>query len=450
MKVKVPGLDVGQYAEMVRENGKWMICIGDELVRIEKDGPKYADLGLDKYRILGLENEEGRVIRFADLHRHSDCSLLDGMTKIGEMVERTEYAGALTDHGNMYGFLEYYETMLAAGKHPILGFEGYMPGVDGQLSGRHVILLAKNNAGVKNLFKLTSNSFNYFKRKPHVTWEMLQEYHEGVICLTACLGGVIPTALRQDNIEAARYAMKKFISIFGQENFYVEIQRHFIPEEDAIRGTLVQLAEEFGVKVVATTDSHYPNKDDALPHEVLLCLQTKKTMDDPTHLRYEGHGYHLQTSEEMEELFSDYPEALDNTLELADRCHVELKLNDVNLPRYEIPDGFESPFDYMLHLAKKGFKEHFHGTPHETDKVYLERFDYEINMIKQMGFESYFIIVWDFIDYSRRHNIYVGPGRGSAAGSLVAYCMGITDVDPIKYKLLFERFLNPERVSWPD
>jgi len=450
VRLNVPGLTVGSYAEMVKENGKWLISIDNELVVQVSDDARFAALGLDKYRLLGIKEGVGRVIRFADLHRHSDCSLLDGMTKIKDMVRRTEYAGALTDHGNMYGFLEYYKAMKAAGKKPIIGFEGYMESLDGQLRGRHVILLARNEQGVKNLYKLTSEAFNYFKRKPHITWEMLQTYHEGVICLSACLSGVLPTALREGDAALARQVMEKFLSIFGTEDFYVEIQRHFIREEDEIRGKLVSLAKEYGVRVVATTDAHFPDKDDSYTHEVLLCLQTEKTMDDPTRLKYDGTGYHLMTSEEMEDLFEAYPEALDNTLELAERCNVELKLNDVNLPKYSIPPRFGSPMDYMRHLAEEGYRERFGGTEHEKDPVYMERFRYELDMIETMGFASYFIIVWDFINYSRNHNIYVGPGRGSAAGSIVAYCLGITDLDPIKYNLLFERFLNPERISWPD
>lgn len=436
---------------MRRMDGNWVVYIGDKAICSFADNQTYKELGRHSYKILGVnEDGTGRVIRYADLHRHSDCSLLDGMTQIPEMVELTEYAGALTDHGVMYGFLEYYKAMNGANKHPIIGFEAYIESLDGQLQGRHLVLLAKNEQGVKNLFKLTSCAYDNFKRRPHVTWSMLSQYHEGVICLSACLAGVIPNALLHNNEAGARYAIEKFISIFGKEDFYIEIQRHYIQDEDIVRPRLVSLAREYGLKIVATTDSHYPKKEDAQAHELLLCLQTDKTMDDPSHMKFSGTGYHLHTSEEMEELFSDYPEALDNTLEVAEKCQVKLKLNDVNLPKYEIPKRFASPSEYMTYLARKGFQERFGGTQHEKDPAYQERFTYEIKMIKQMGFESYFIIVWDFIDYCRKHNIYVGPGRGSAAGSIVAYCMGITDIDPIKYDLLFERFLNPERVSWPD
>ena len=450
MTIHVPGLTQDAYAEMRRESGSWGLYIKDVKVGSVNNTVTFAPLGRDRYMILGTGKDEGRVIRFADPHRHSDCSLLDGMTQIPEMVALTEYAGALTDHGVMYGFLTYYKAMKAAGKKPIIGFEAYMEGLDGQLKGNHLVLLAKNEQGVKNLFKLTSEGYDNFKRKPHVTWAMLEKYHEGVVALSACLAGVIPSALLNENEDAARYAIKRFISIFGTEDFYIELQRHYIHEEDVIRPKLIQLAKEYGLKVVASTDSHYPRKEDARAHELLLCLQTDKTMDDPTHMKFPGTGYHIHTSEEMEELFADCPEALDNSLDLAEKCDVELKLNEVNLPKYEIPKRFSNASEYMVSLAKKGFTEHFGGTEHEKDPVYLERFDYEIKMIQQMGFDSYFIIVWDFINYCRKHNIYVGPGRGSAAGSIVAYCLGITDVDPIKYDLLFERFLNPERVSYPD
>lgn len=450
MRIVVKGLQEGEYAAMRRNGGAWEIFIKDNLVSQVPDGAVFKDLGLDKYRLIGIGNDEARVIRFADLHRHSDCSLLDGMTKISDMVEKTEYAGALTDHGAMYGFLEYYKSMNAAGKKPIIGFEGYIESLDGQLNGRHIILLAKNDTGVKNLFKLTSGAYDNFKRKPHVTWEMLSQYHEGVICLSACLAGIIPTALLKKQEDVARAAIEKFISIFGKEDFFIEIQRHYILEEDMVRGQLVSLAKEYGLKIVATSDAHYPSKEDAYTHEVLLCLQTGKTMDDPNHLKYDGEGYYLMNSEEMEELFKDFPEALDTSLEIAERCNIDIKLNDVNMPKYAIPEPFKTMEEYFEHLVHKGFKRRFKGTVHENDPVYKERFDYELNMIKQMGFEDYFVVVWDFINYARTHNIYVGPGRGSAAGSIIAYCLGITDLDPIKYNLLFERFLNPERVSMPD
>lgn len=425
----------------------WSLWAGeDEVEQVKVDD---TSLGLDHYKVIVKDDGvSATVVRFADLHRHSDNSLMDGVTPVSVMVKRTEYAGALTDHGNMYGFLEYYKGMMAAGKHPIIGFEAYQEDLLGKLNGNHLILLAKNQQGYKNLLKLTSESFNYFHYKPHVTWEMLEKYHEGVICTSACLGGIIPSALMRKDADTAELAIKQFLDLFG-EDFYLEIQRHGIDGEAEVNEQLLALGKKYGIPVIATTDSHYPDKEDAYAHEIELCLQTKKTMNEP-HYTFSGTGYHLYDSEEMECLFADIPEVLDNTLRLAEKCEVKLKLKDVNLPHYTIPKGFDTPMDYFRHLCEEGFQRRFKGKPQLTDPKYKERFDYEMAMIEQMGFESYFIIVWDFIDYARRNNIYVGPGRGSAAGSLLAYCMGITDMDPIRFNLLFERFLNPERVSWPD
>lgn len=437
----------GTRLDIKKSGSGWSLWVGEnEVERVKVDD---TNLGLDHYKVIVRDDgTSATVVRFADLHRHSDNSLMDGVTPVSVMVKRTEYAGALTDHGNMYGFLEYYKGMMAAGKHPIIGFEAYQEDLLGKLNGNHLILLAKNQQGYKNLLKLTSESFNYFHYKPHVTWEMLEKYHEGIICTSACLGGIIPSALMRKDTDTAELAIKQFLDLFG-EDLYLEIQRHGIDGEAEVNEQLLALGKKYGIPVIATTDSHYPDKEDAYAHEIELCLQTKKTMNEP-HYTFSGTGYHLYDSEEMEGLFADIPEVLDNTLRLAEKCEVKLKLKDVNLPHYTIPKGFNTPMDYFRHLCEEGFQRRFKGKPQLTDPKYKERFDYEMAMIEQMGFESYFIIVWDFIDYARRNNIYVGPGRGSAAGSLLAYCMGITDMDPIRFNLLFERFLNPERVSWPD
>lgn len=437
----------GARLDIKKSGAGWSLWAGEnEVEQVKVDD---TCLGLDHYKVIVKDDGvSATVVRFADLHRHSDNSLMDGVTPVSVMVKRTEYAGALTDHGNMYGFLEYYKGMMAAGKHPIIGFEAYQEDLLGKLNGNHLILLAKNQQGYKNLLKLTSESFNYFHYKPHVTWEMLEKYHEGVICTSACLGGIVPSALMRKDTDTAELAIKQFLDLFG-EDFYLEIQRHGIDGEAEVNEQLLALGRKHGIPVIATTDSHYPDKEDAYAHEIELCLQTKKTMNEP-HYTFSGTGYHLYDSEEMEGLFADSPEVLDNTLRLAEKCEVKLKLKDVNLPHYTIPKGFDTPMDYFRHLCEEGFQRRFKGKPQLTDPKYKERFDYEMAMIEQMGFESYFIIVWDFIDYARRNNIYVGPGRGSAAGSLLAYCMGITDMDPIRFNLLFERFLNPERVSWPD
>lgn len=435
---------------MERGDNKWIVSIEDEQVGEFKDSKIFSDLKLDQYRVIGTNDNEGMIVRYADLHCHSDNSLGDGKSKVSEIIASREWSGALTDHGNMYGFLEYYLGMKKAGKKPILGFEAYMVDMEDQLTRNHLILLAENNKGLKNLFKLTSEAYDHFYRRPHVTWEMLEKYHEGVICLTACLGGLLPKTLLSGDMKLAEAAMECFIGIFGKENFFVELQRHHIPDEDRIHNHLVALAKKYEVKTVVTVDSHYPTPEDKYIHEILLCINRNKSINDPNHPAYDGDGYYLHTSEDMEELFADHPESLDNTLEIAERCNVDIKLKNVNLPQYEIPENFKTPFDFFEHLVRDGYKKRFEGTLLECDSVYMERLEYEISMIKQMKFEEYFIVVWDFINYCRNNGIYVGPGRGSAAGSLVAYCLWITNVDPIKYKLIFERFLNPERVSWPD
>lgn len=413
---------------------------------------QFSHLSRETYLLQGLEDKSARVITHAALHRHSHNSLLDATTKIKELVAKTEFCGALTDHGNMYGFLEYYQAMKEAKKKPIIGIEAYMVDMEGKLAGNHVILLAKNLQGYKNLLKLTPESFreeNVKRQKPHVTWAMLEQYHEGIICMSACLSGLIPRLLAEQDYEKSKLVVERFVGIFG-DDFYIEIQNHHFERETAVRPQLVALARECGVKIVATSDSHYAMPEDREAHQAVRCLARGKTLYDDSMKWYDGDGYWLLSSEEMEERFAEYPEALDNSLEVADKCDLEIPLGAVNLPNYKIPAPYTSPDEYMEHIAKEGFQSRFQGTEHLADPVYLERFQYEIDMIKQMGFPSYFVIVWDFINFARQNNIYVGPGRGSAAGSLVAYCMGITDVDPIHYNLLFERFLNPERVSYPD
>lgn len=450
MRIQLNGLiPETQYGFLTRESpgAAWNVSFQDTTIPISQD---LNGLGRLQYRLIGMADGTAKVIRFSDIHRHSDHSLQDSILKVKDMVKHTEYSGALTNHGNMYGFLEYYLGMTKAGKKPILGFEGYMVDLDGSLERRHVIFLAKNNEGYRNLVKLTSEAFENFHGVPQVTWEMMEKYKEGIICLSACLAGIIPQALLEGDRIKASQAIERFISIYGTEDFYIEIQNHHIEQEDVVRPQLINLAKEYGLKYVATTDSHYLTEEDREAHQVVLCLRSQTTLNDPNKLSYDGEGYYLHDSEQMEQRFADYPEALDTSLDIADKCNVTLELDQVNLPKYDYPAPFANADEYMLHLAKEGFKSRFAGTPHLNDPVYINRFNYEADMIKQMGFSAYFVIVWDFIDFARKNNIPVGPGRGSAAGSMVAYCMGITDMDPIQYNLLFERFLNPERVSMPD
>lgn len=444
-------LTPGEYVDIVKEGENWTVQYTGATQK--KPVPLKTTIAMQK---LGRTQYKGiyevggwiTVIRFADLHRHSDCSLMDGLSKIPDIVKKTEYAGALTDHGNMYGFLEYYKGMKAAGKKPIVGFEAYSEDLDGELACGHLILLAKNQTGYENLLYLTSEAYDHFHKKPNVTWEMLRSHHEGLIATSACMGGVAQRYLQEGNWEKAELTLKEYKKIFG-EDFYIEIQRHNFAEEEAIMGQMNQLASILGIKVIATTDSHYTNKSDAAAHECLLCLQTKKTLGED-HFSFKGTGYHIHNSTEMEELYKDMPEALDNTLEIADKCNVEVPLGQRNMPIFDVPAPFKNTDEYFEYICLEGFKTRYQGTPKMTDTKWLERFRYEIKMIKQMGFPSYFLIVWDFSNWAKKQGIYVGPGRGSAAGSLVAYCMGITDLDPIDYDLLFERFLNPERVSMPD
>lgn len=398
--------------------------------------------------------EEGykvSIVRFADLHRHSGYSLLDGASKIEDMVELTEYVGALTDHGNMFGFLEYYKQMKAAGKQPIVGFEAYAETIKGEKKGNHLLLLAKNEIGYKNLIKLTSMAYENFYMKPHVSYEMLEEHNEGIICLSACLGGEIPQALMRNDYKTAKKVAKKYKKIFG-DDFYLEIQNHHIGEkEDKVNEGLVKLSKEIGIKLVATTDSHYARKEDKEIHELLLALQTKRTLSDPKRMRFEGDGYHIHSPEDMEERFKDIPEALDNTLEIAEKCNnFEIELGKIYLPKFEVPKEYPDAVSYFEHLVYKGFEDRFKGKEEFDSPIYKNRLEHEIKIIEQMGYSAYFLIVWDFINYAKENGIMVGPGRGSAAGSLVSYCLHITDLDPIPYGLLFERFLNPERVSMPD
>lgn len=390
------------------------------------------------------------VVRYVSLHGHTGYSLLDGATKIHEMVAKTEWASAITDHGVMYGTLEFYKKMKKANKKPILGFEAYIENLDGKKEGKHQLLLAINATGYRNLVKLTSMGFENKYYKPHVKLEWLEKYSEGVVSTSSCLGGLVPQAIIKGDMDLARKTVQKMIDIFGKENYYIEIQRHGCEEEEVVNPALLQLAEEFGLKAIATSDSHYTEIEDASVHEILLCIGTQTKMDDPNRMVFPGSGYHIHTSEEMEDLFWDMPELLDNTLDLAERINIDIQIGEIYLPEFPLPEGFESQADYFEHLAWEGFAKRFKGTKEFKSKEYRERLTFEIETIKTMGFPGYFVIVWDFIRFAKERGILVGPGRGSACGSLVAYALDITDIDPIPYGLIFERFLNPDRISMPD
>ena len=397
-------------------------------------------------------------MNFAHLHVHTEYSLLDGSNKIKEYVARVKELGmnsaAITDHGVMYGCIDFYKAAREAGINPILGCEVYVaPGSRfDREAGRdddryyHLVLLAENNQGYANLMKIVSRGFvEGFYYKPRVDLELLQEYHEGLIALSACLAGEVQRYLVRNLYEEAKKAALRYEEIFGKGNFFLELQDHGIPEQRLVNPQLMRMSQETGIGLTATNDVHYTYARDAAPHDILLCIQTGKKLQDEDRMRYEGGQYYVKSPEEMEELFPYAPEALENTQKIADRCHVEIEFGVTKLPKYDVPEGYTS-WEYLNQLCHEGLKQRYHPVTEEL----RERLDYELRTIQTMGYVDYFLIVWDFIKYARDHDIMVGPGRGSAAGSLVSYTLGITQLDPMRYSLLFERFLNPERVSMPD
>ena len=397
-------------------------------------------------------------MEFTHLHVHTEYSLLDGSNKIKEYVARVKELGmdsaAITDHGVMYGVIDFYRAAREAGINPILGCEVYVaPGSrfdrevgSGDDRYYHLVLLAENNQGYSNLMKIVSKAFvEGFYYKPRVDLELLEKYHEGIIALSACLAGEVARYLARGMYEDAKIAALRYQDIFGKGNFFLELQDHGIPEQQTVNQQLLRMHRETGIDLVATNDVHYTMAEDAEPHDVLLCLQTQKKLSDENRMRYEGGQYYVKSPEEMARLFPYALEALENTHRIAERCHVEIEFGVTKLPKYDVPDGFTS-WEYLNKLCYEGLEQRYHPVTEELKK----RLDYELSTIKNMGYVDYFLIVWDFIKYSRDNDIMVGPGRGSAAGSLVAYTLGITQLDPIRYDLLFERFLNPERVSMPD
>ena len=395
---------------------------------------------------------------FAHLHVHTEYSLLDGASRVKELIRRTKELGmdsvAITDHGVMYGAVRFYKEAKAQGIHPVIGCEVYLaPGMRqerAEVDGTryyHLILLAENETGYRNLVELISlaNIEGYYY-KPRIDKELLRQYHEGIIALSACVAGEIPQAILRGNNERAEALIAEYVEIFGQDNFFLEIQDHGLPEEKTVKRALRELAKKYDIGLVATNDVHYVHADDSEFHDILLCVQTGRTINDPDRMRFSGPDYYLKSEEEMAALFADYPEALENTAKIAARCQVDFTFGELQLPFYPLPEHFESDDAYLRALCEERFSSRYADV---TDEI-RTRLDYELGVIHGMGYASYFLIVWDFINYARGHGVEVGPGRGSAAGSIVAYLLGITNIDPLRYALLFERFLNPERVSMPD
>lgn len=397
-------------------------------------------------------------MNFAHLHVHTEYSLLDGSNKIKEYVGRVKELGmnsaAITDHGVMYGVIDFYRAAKAAGIKPILGCEVYVAPnsrFDRELAGGedryyHLVLLAENNTGYANLMKIVSKGFvEGYYYKPRVDKEVLRTYSEGIIALSACLAGEVQRYISKRLYDEAKNKALEYEEIFGKGNYFLELQDHGIPEQAFVNQKLMQMSEELGIELVATNDVHYTYAEDEKPHDILLCIQTGKKLADENRMRYEGGQYYVKSPEQMTALFPYALQALENTQKIADRCNVEIEFGVTKLPKYEVPDGMTS-WEYLNKLCFEGL-EHRYGNPGEELK---ERLTYELDTIHNMGYVDYFLIVWDFINYAKTHGIAVGPGRGSAAGSIVSYCLEITDIDPIRYQLLFERFLNPERVTMPD
>ena len=414
---------------------------------------------------------------FVHLHVHTEYSLLDGSNKIKEYVARVKELGmdsaAITDHGVMYGVVDFYRAAKAAGIKPILGCEVYVAPnsrFDKELTGGddryyHLVLLAENNVGYANLVKIVSKGFTEgYYYKPRVDMEVLKQYHEGIIALSACLAGEVQRYIMKGLHDEARMAAKKYENCFGKGNYFLELQDHGIPEQRLVNMELMKMSKELDIPLVATNDVHYTYAEDAEPHDILLCLQTGKKLGDTDRMRYEGGQYFVKSEEEMKGLFPYAWEAVENTQVIADRCNVEITFGETKLPHYEVPEGYDS-WTYLNKLCNDGLVERYRNdleegpdllervgarTAGETGQTLRERLDYELSVIQKMGYVDYFLIVWDFINYAKSNGIPVGPGRGSAAGSIVSYCLKITNIDPIRYDLLFERFLNPERVSMPD
>lgn len=395
---------------------------------------------------------------FTHLHVHTEYSLLDGSSKINELIARTKELGmdsvAITDHGVMYGVIDFYKAAKKQGIKPIIGCEVYVAATsrfekDNTTSGskyNHLVLLAENDLGYQNLMKIVSKGFTEgFYYKPRIDYEVLEQHHEGIIALSACLAGEVSMNIRLGFYEEAKKSALRLRDLFGENNFFLEIQDHGIPEQQTVIQGMLRLHEETGIPLVATNDVHYIYDTDVQAHDILLCIQTQRKVTDENRMRYDGGQYFLKSPEQMEQLFPYAKEALENTQKIADRCNVEIEFGNYKLPRYDVPEGYTA-YEYLRKLCYDGLKRKYDN----PGKELTDRLDYELDTIHGMGFVDYFLIVWDFIKYAKDHGIMVGPGRGSAAGSIVAYTLEITDIDPIKYNLLFERFLNPERLTMPD
>ena len=396
--------------------------------------------------------------KFVHLHLHTEYSLLDGANRIKDLPIRAKELGmdamAITDHGVMFGCIDFYKACKANGVKPIIGCEVYVaPGsrfdkvLDKSVKYNHLILLAKNMQGYRNLCKLVSYGFTEgYYYKPRIDHELLEKYHDGLVCLSACLAGEVANYYLNGQDELAKNSALWFKNLFG-DDYYLEVQANTMKEQYLVNQKLFKLSKEIGVPLVATNDAHYLKKEDAYNHEILLCIQTGKRMSDPDRMKFKTDDFYVKSPEEMMEYFKDVPEAIENTVKIAEKCNVEFEFGHTILPNYDVPSEFETHYDYLKKLSYDGLHKRYGD---DLSKEIIDRAEYELGIINSMGFVDYFLIVWDYINFAKTHDIPVGPGRGSGAGSVIAYAIEITDIDPLKYGLIFERFLNPERISMPD
>jgi DNA polymerase-3 subunit alpha len=399
------------------------------------------------------------MAEFVHLHNHSDYSLLDGAAPVSRLVKKAKSFGmpgvAITDHGNMFGVMAFEKECRDAGINPIIGCEFYVAGGSrlektGTENGNkywHFLLIAENLEGYHNLLKLTSSSFTEgFYYKPRIDDELLAANSAGLIASSACLAGEIPSLILSGKLDQAVKKIGFYKELFGKDHFYLELQDHGLDEQRIVNRELIRLSRELGVPLLATNDLHYVEREDAVAQDILLCIGTNRKRNDPSRMRFPNDQFYMKSPEEMEALFAEVPEALANTLKVNEMARLKIEFPGPLLPDYQVPEGFSTPEEYLRHIAREGLRTRYANPSSEA----LERLEYELDVIIKMGFTGYFLIVWDFIHWAKEHGIPVGPGRGSGAGSIVAYSMRITDIDPLKYDLLFERFLNPERISMPD
>ena len=453
----------GAVYPVLPSEGRIWLLLGEEKVditdRLEKKDIMY--INHTGYALGVSDGDKGiNLCKYFNYHVHSRYSILDAMNKVEKLAELSSGVSAISEHGNMFSFLEWQKAMQKVGKHPVFAFEAYVEDakealsktsialndkIEGQKNGSHLILIARTQEGLRNLFELSTEAYDNFYKRPHVSLESLKAHSDGIACTSACLSGEVARLLIDDDYEGAKRVAGFYKAIFG-EYYYLEIQRHNIPVEDKVNPQILKLSKELGIKILAANDSHWTVEEDELAHDYLVCVRYQKKISDPDHPTFEGDGYEYFSDESMIDRFWDLPEAIYNGLELAETCNATVVTGEYHVPKFPLPEGYKSEEEYLSFLAEEGFKKRYgDGTPE-----LLERLNYEKSIIIQMGYSGYFLIVWDYVTWAKTHGIYVGPGRGSAVGSVLSYCLGITDLEPTKYGLMFERFLNPERVSMPD